>query len=117
MAYVLPLVSGLLVFAGVEASDVAERSMHQGFLSEYIGSDASKTSLGDYNKFAMPGFNQMTHEVPAQDSMAFGHERFEPPEIVDKKKSKAAQKLHANETPVADSPSGMLLSLACSFCA
>ena len=62
MAHVLPLMSCLFVFAAVvHASDVADRSMHQGFLSQYMGSDASKTSLGDYNKFAMHRFNQMMH--------------------------------------------------------
>jgi len=50
------------MFAGVQASDAADSSMHQGFLSKYMGSDASKTSLGEYNKFAMHRFNHMTHE-------------------------------------------------------
>jgi DnaJ-domain-containing protein 1 len=61
MAHLLPLVAGLLMIAGTHASDVADRSMHRGFLSKYLGSDASKTSLGDYNKFMTPRFNHMKH--------------------------------------------------------
>ena len=153
------------MFAGVKASDVADRSMHQGFLSRHMGSDASKTSLGDYNKFAMHRYNQMAHAgapdvlsrngfaehgpavygsqqvnangryggisastvfnkqahaAPAQDSMAFtsasgepqiSTKRFEPPEIVDKKESKAAQMLLPNDSsmPLALSAIGVSL--------
>jgi hypothetical protein len=61
MAHLLPLVAGLLMIAGTHASDVADRSMHQGFLSQYRGSDASKTSRDDYNKFVTPRFNHMKH--------------------------------------------------------
>jgi hypothetical protein len=61
MAHFLPLVVGLLMLAGTHASDVADRSMHQGFLSQYMGSDASKPSLDDYNKFVTPWFNHMKH--------------------------------------------------------
>merc|ERR1719506_1174536 len=117
-----------------------------------MGSDASKTSLGDYNKFAMHRYNQMAHAgapdvlshtglaehgpamygsqqvnangrygrisastvfykqahaSPAQDSEAFTSgsgepqiniKRFGPLDFVDKKESKAAQKLFANDT-------------------
>jgi hypothetical protein len=76
------------MFAGADASDVADRSMQQGFLSQYKGSDASKHSLDDYNKFVTSRFNHMKH----QDSMAFTSVRgeplitkdFNPPKIVDK---------------------------------
>jgi len=80
MAHFLPLVGGLLLFAGADASDVADRSMQQGFLSQYKGSDASK--------FVTSRFNHMKH----QDSMAFTSAKGEPlitkdldqPKIVDK---------------------------------
>merc|ERR1719243_461986 len=61
MAHFWPLVAGLLMLAGAHASDVAYRSMHKGFLSQYMGSDASKTSLDNYNKFVTPRFNHMKH--------------------------------------------------------
>ena len=61
MAHFLPLVAGLLMLAGAHASDLADRSMHQGFLSQYMGSDALKTSLDGYNKFVTPRFNHMEH--------------------------------------------------------
>jgi len=50
MAHLLPLAAGLLMFAGAEASDVADRSMHQGFLSK-----------SDYDKFITPNLNRMKH--------------------------------------------------------
>ena len=72
------------MLAGAQAGDVADRSMHNGFLSQYMGS-------GDYNKFVTPQFSRMKHggapdalshqngpaehgpgiAAPAQDSMAF----------------------------------------------
>jgi len=59
MAHLLALAAGLLMLAGTHASDVADSSMHEGFLSQYMGSDVSKTSLYDYNKFVTPRFNYM----------------------------------------------------------
>merc|ERR1719333_94552 len=50
------------MFAGVQASDVTNMAhVTDGFLSKHMGSDASATSVGDYNKFAMHRFNHMTH--------------------------------------------------------
>merc|ERR1719375_171134 len=61
MAHFLPLVAGLLMLAGTHARDVADHSMHQGSLSQYIGFDASKSSLDDYNEFLIPRFNRTKH--------------------------------------------------------
>jgi len=91
---------------GAQASDVADRSMHQGFLSQYMASDASKTSLAEYNKFVIPRLNHMEYggapdspshhsgpaehgsetwfgnsadpKAPTQDSVAFTSVRGEP---------------------------------------
>merc|ERR1719174_86808 len=75
--------------------------MHQGFLSQYMGSDASKNSHDDYNEFVTPQFNHIKHggapdalshhngpatmfdksvhpTAPAQDSMIFTSVRGEP---------------------------------------
>jgi len=100
MSHLLPLVAGLLMLADAHASDVTDSSMHRGFLSKYMGSDASKTSLGDYSTFVTPRLNHLKHggspdalsyhngaaehgpatvfdksphpTAPAQDSMAIG---------------------------------------------
>jgi hypothetical protein len=54
--------AGLLMFAGAHASNMADRSVLQGFLSKYMGSDAVETSLGDYHKFMVHRFNNMKHK-------------------------------------------------------
>jgi len=61
MAHLLNLVAGVLMHAGAQSSDMADSSMHQGFLSKYSGSDASKTSLSDYHKFVTHRFNHMKY--------------------------------------------------------
>ena len=42
------------MLAGAQTSDVADRPMHNGFLSQYMGS-------GDYNKFVTPQFSRTKH--------------------------------------------------------
>jgi len=54
--------AGLLMFAGAHASNMADRSVLQGFLSKYMGSDASKTSLGVHNKFMTHRFSNVKQE-------------------------------------------------------
>jgi peptide methionine sulfoxide reductase MsrA len=106
MALFLPLVAGLLMFAGAHASDVADRSMHQGFLSQYMGSDVSKTSLDDYNKFVTPRFNYIKHGGAHKTGGA---------KIVDKEEERAMQKVLANDNslPIGLSAIGVsLLTLA-----
>merc|ERR1719247_514266 len=61
MAQLLPLVAVVVMFAGAQAGDMADRSLLQGLRSEYMGSDASKTFLGDYNKFMTHPFSHMKH--------------------------------------------------------
>ena len=58
MAQVLVLMAALLLIAESQASDVADRSTHQGFLSKYVpsGSDASQSSMSDYDSFITPNF-------------------------------------------------------------
>jgi hypothetical protein len=69
MAHSLPIVAGLLMLAGAQASDVADRSIHNGFLSQYMGSGASKTSMGDYNQFVTPQFSRMKHGGADADAL------------------------------------------------
>jgi len=59
MAHALPFAAGVLILAGAQAGDVADRSMHSGFLSQYMGSRSSKTSMGDYNKLVTPQVSRM----------------------------------------------------------
>jgi hypothetical protein len=62
VALLVALGAGLLVLAESQASDIADRSNPQGFLS-LSGVDASKTSLDDYSKLVipMPNVNRMKH--------------------------------------------------------
>ena len=50
MAQVVVLMAGLLLIAESQASDLADRSTHQGFLSK-----------SDYDKFIAPNLNRMKH--------------------------------------------------------
>ena len=61
MAQLAVLMAGLLLIAESNASDVADRSALQGFLSKYerFGSDALKSSVRDYDKFITPSFNRV----------------------------------------------------------
>jgi CspA family cold shock protein len=103
------------MLAGAHASDVADRSMHQGFLSQYMGSDASKTSLDDYNKFVTPRFNHMKHGG-APDALSHHNGPAEhDPAIVFDKSARAVQKVFAsdNSMPIGMSAIGVsLLTLA-----
>ena len=84
MAQVVVLMAGLLLIAESQASDLADRSKPQGFLSKYVpsgtdasqasevadrstprgflskyvpsGSDASQSSMSDYDSFITPNF-------------------------------------------------------------
>jgi len=99
MAQHTVLIAGLLFLVESHAGDVAD----QGFLSKFMpaGSDASRRSASDYDKFITPNFN---HEVP--DSMAFTAARGEPsistkdvnsPIIADREEKQAVQKLLSND--------------------
>ena len=61
MAHHVVLVVGMTMFASARAHDTADRSQHQGFLSQYMSfePDSSKTSLSDYSKFMTHRFNHM----------------------------------------------------------
>jgi CspA family cold shock protein len=87
--------AGLFMFAGAHGSDVADRPMHQGFLSQYMGSDTSKTSLDDYNNFVTPRFNHMKHG----------------PKIVDKEEQRAVQKVLATDNSMRIGMSAIGVSL------
>jgi len=95
MAPLTPLMAGFFMFAGAHGSDVADRPMHQGFLSQYMGSDTSKTSLDDYNNFVTPQFNHMKHG----------------PKIVDKEEQRAVQKVLATDNSMRIGMSAIGVSL------
>jgi rubrerythrin/sarcosine oxidase gamma subunit len=61
MAQLVVLMAGLLLLAESQASDMADRSTLQAFLSKYVpsGSDASQNSMSDYDKFISPNFNNV----------------------------------------------------------
>merc|ERR1719375_800909 len=63
MVQFVVLVAGLLFLAESEASDAADRSTLQGFLSQYVTSrsDASRSSMSDYDKFITPNLNRVKH--------------------------------------------------------
>merc|ERR1719443_1602621 len=63
MTQLTVLMAGLLFIAESQASDVADRSTHQGFLSKYVpsGSDTSQSSMSDYGNFITPNFNRVKH--------------------------------------------------------
>jgi len=66
---------------------VADRSALQGFLSKYgpVGSDASKSSMSDYDKFITPNLNRVKQD-------------FDLTNIADGEEKPAAQKLVANNS-------------------
>merc|ERR1719506_2917134 len=129
MVQLAALVAGLLLIAESEASDVADRSALQGFLSKYVpfGSDASKSSMSNYDKFINPNLNHVKranelgaspftivddkpvpHPSPqAQDSMEFKSTRgkpsisnkdFDASKIVVRGEKKAVQKMLASSS-------------------
>ena len=63
MAQLTVLMAGLLFLVESQASDVADRSTLQGFLSKYMpsGSDAPRSSMSDYDKFITPNLNRVKH--------------------------------------------------------
>merc|ERR1719443_120917 len=63
MAQLAVLMAGLLLIAESKASDEVDRSALQGFLSKYVpsGSDASRSSTRDYDKFITPKFNRVKY--------------------------------------------------------
>ena len=78
MAQVVVLMVGLLLLiAESQASDVADRSTHQGFLSKYVPSrsDASQSSMSDYDKFITPNLNRVKYvngaeALPSRNNIA-----------------------------------------------
>jgi len=105
MAQLAMLAAGLLLFAESQASDVADSSTLQGFLSKPMlsGSDASKSSTSDYDKFIAPQFNSVksrngpdalfNYKNPAAPSI--DTKDFDLPKIADREEKKAVQKLAA----------------------
>jgi hypothetical protein len=85
-------VAGLLILAGAQAGDVADRSMYSGFLSPYMGSRSSKTSMGDYNKLVTPQVSRMK-PGGALDALDAALEDFNPSKIVKEEEEKSVQKL------------------------
>jgi len=94
MVLLVTLVAGLLVVAESQASDAADRSHTQGFLSKLSGADASQNSLGDYGQFITPNLNHMKS-----------------PSISTKEEGKAVQKVLAsdNSTPMSLYAIGVVL--------
>jgi hypothetical protein len=93
---VITVVTGLLAGAESQVSDMVDRSEQQGFLSKYMPSrsDASKASLGDYDKFVVPNFNHMKQGVKPLANT----KDFEPLTIIDKEEQKAAEKMLAHDS-------------------
>ena len=63
MAQLTVLMAGLLFLVKSQASEVADRSTLQGFLSKYMpsGSDAPRSSMSDYDKLITPNLNHVKH--------------------------------------------------------
>merc|ERR1719352_1312860 len=121
MVQLVVLVAGLLLLEEAEASDVADRS---NFLSKYVpfGSDASKSSMNNYDKLITPNLNRVTHGNALGASTVMASTRGEPsisikdfhsPKIADREDKQGAQKLLANDSynPVALSAVGIGLIL------
>jgi hypothetical protein len=82
MAQLVVLVAGLLLIAESQASDVADRSTAQGFLS--------KSSMSDYDKFITPNLNRVKTATQAQE--------FDLLKTVDREEKQAVQKLLAQDS-------------------
>jgi hypothetical protein len=129
------LMAGLLFHVESKASDVADRSALQGFLSKYMlaGSDAP-SSMSDYDKFITPNLNRVkhgsgaealsSHKNPVELGPNMGVSPFTivddktkdfiPPTIAERKEKQAVQKLLTNDSsnPITLSAIGIgLLSL------
>jgi len=93
---VITVVTGLLAGAESQVSDMVDRSEQQGFLSKYMPSrsDASKASLGDYDKFVVSNFNHMKQGVKPLANT----KDFEPSTIIDKEEQRAAEKMLAHDS-------------------
>ena len=63
MTQLILLMAGLLFLVESQASDVADRSTLQGFLSKYTpaGSDVPRSSMSEYQKFITPNLNRVRH--------------------------------------------------------
>jgi hypothetical protein len=82
MAQLVGLMAGLLLIAESQASDVADRSTAQGFLS--------KSSMSDYDKFITPNLNRLKTATQAQE--------FDLLKTVDREEKQAVQKLLAQDS-------------------
>lgn len=93
---VITVVTGLLAGAESQVSDMVDRSEQQGFLSKYMPSrsDASKASLGDYDKFVVPNFNHMKQGVKPLANT----KDFEPSTVIGKEEQRAAEKMLAHDS-------------------
>jgi hypothetical protein len=93
---VITVVTGLLAGAESQVSDMVDRSEQQGFLSKYMPSrsDASKASLGDYDKFVVPNLNHMKQGVKPLANT----KDFELSTIIDKEEQRAAEKMLAHDS-------------------
>lgn len=93
---VITVVTGFLAGAESQVSDMVDRSEQQGFLSKYMPSrsDASKASLGDYDKFVVPNFNHMKQGVKPLANT----KDFEPSTVIGKEEQRAAEKMLAHDS-------------------
>ena len=60
MAQYVVLMAGMLFIAESQASDEADLSTRQGFLSKYVP-DVSQSSMSDYDNFITPNLNRVKH--------------------------------------------------------
>jgi hypothetical protein len=98
MVLLVTLVAGLLVVAESQASDAADRSHTQGFLSKHSGADASQNFLGYYGQFITPNLNHMK-------SPSISTKDVNPPRVVDKEEGNASD----NGTPMSLYAIGVVL--------
>jgi len=111
MAQLAVLIAGLLLIAEAQASDVADSSTFQGFLSKNMlsGSDVSKSSMNDYDKFIVPNLNRIENGNGQRGEIASASKgdipvtvvddkpaAFGMPKVADREEQQAVQKLLAN---------------------
>ena len=69
MAQLTVLMAGLLFLVESQASDVADRTTLQDFLSKHMpsGYDVPRSSLSEYDKFITPNLNRVKQGISTKD--------------------------------------------------
>jgi hypothetical protein len=90
MAQPAMLIAGLLFIAASQASDVVDRSTHQGFLSRYMRFVTKYTNANGKQKASHQRFTS------ARAESSITTKDFDPPKISDKEENQVVQKLFAD---------------------